>query len=448
MPRYEFKDGKSNKFWEIELEEESYTTRWGRIGTDGQETTKEFDSKSEARAEYDKLVASKVKKGYVLVGGGGGPQPAQRNAELEAAVLADLDGVDAYLVYGDWLVSKGDPRGELVAVQAAVARGDADAATRAREAELIAKVAEVDLGSAADLLEGGDLATVQVSYRLGFLHRLRIGFFDWEQYEEHSDRDFADIVVRTLSGPGGAFVRELSLGLNSLEGEADLDGMLRALGKKGPFPTVRSVVVGDFEFPDVTEISWVRVGDVGAVWKAFPNLERLEVQGAEINLGAIHAPALRHLELRTGGLPAQALKSLSKASFPELETLRVWTGSSHYGATSTMKDVAPLLDGRGTPKLKTLGLMNSELANEIAAALPTAKILPQLKELDLSMGTMTDEGGQHVVAAAPAFAHLERLHLHRNYLDATAAVLGTWSNVVLGSQGRVDDYGPYVAVGE
>lgn len=51
MPRYEFKEGKSNKFWEIELEDDSFTTRFGRIGSDGQENTKNFDSRAEAKRE-------------------------------------------------------------------------------------------------------------------------------------------------------------------------------------------------------------------------------------------------------------------------------------------------------------------------------------------------------------------------------------------------------------
>ncbi|MFO0668903.1 MAG: WGR domain-containing protein [Polyangiaceae bacterium] len=65
MPRYEFSEGTSNKFWEITLEGSSFTTRYGKIGTDGQVTLKEFDSADKAQKEYDKLVAEKTKKGYV-----------------------------------------------------------------------------------------------------------------------------------------------------------------------------------------------------------------------------------------------------------------------------------------------------------------------------------------------------------------------------------------------
>lgn len=68
MPRYEFSDGKSNKFWEIELQGKAFTTTYGRIGTSGQSTTKEFGSDGEASKQYEKLVAEKVGKGYQLVG--------------------------------------------------------------------------------------------------------------------------------------------------------------------------------------------------------------------------------------------------------------------------------------------------------------------------------------------------------------------------------------------
>ncbi len=68
MPRYEFSDGKSNKFWQIELSGNSFTTTYGRIGTDGQSTTKEWKSEDEASKQYEKLVAEKVGKGYKLVG--------------------------------------------------------------------------------------------------------------------------------------------------------------------------------------------------------------------------------------------------------------------------------------------------------------------------------------------------------------------------------------------
>src|SRR4051812_36575731 len=69
MPRYEFSEGRSNKFWQIELSGASFTTTFGRIGAAGQSSTKTFESAAKAKLEYDKLVAEKVKKGYTLVAG-------------------------------------------------------------------------------------------------------------------------------------------------------------------------------------------------------------------------------------------------------------------------------------------------------------------------------------------------------------------------------------------
>ncbi len=96
MPRYEFKEGTSNKFWEITLDGSAFTTKYGKVGTDGQETIKEWDSDDKAKKEYDKLIAEKVKKGYKLVSGGApaaaaAPAPAKAAAApaKKAAVFED-----------------------------------------------------------------------------------------------------------------------------------------------------------------------------------------------------------------------------------------------------------------------------------------------------------------------------------------------------------------------
>jgi len=52
------------KFWAIKRDGASFTVKYGKIGTDGQEKTKEFDDEAAAEKEYDKLVAEKTKKGY------------------------------------------------------------------------------------------------------------------------------------------------------------------------------------------------------------------------------------------------------------------------------------------------------------------------------------------------------------------------------------------------
>jgi predicted DNA-binding WGR domain protein len=89
MPRYEFVEGSSSKFWEIQLEGTSFITTYGRIGTDGQSSMKEWDTEARARKEYDKLVAEKVKKGYLLVGGAdAAPAREESEDDIDTVVAA------------------------------------------------------------------------------------------------------------------------------------------------------------------------------------------------------------------------------------------------------------------------------------------------------------------------------------------------------------------------
>lgn len=62
--RFEFAEGASNKFWEIDIDGDKVTTRWGRQGTDGQSKTKTFADSAAAKKEFDKLIKEKTEKGY------------------------------------------------------------------------------------------------------------------------------------------------------------------------------------------------------------------------------------------------------------------------------------------------------------------------------------------------------------------------------------------------
>ena len=62
---FEFVDASSSKFWEITLQGPAFITRYGKIGSAGQKTLKEFATEGAAKSEHDKLVSEKTKKGYV-----------------------------------------------------------------------------------------------------------------------------------------------------------------------------------------------------------------------------------------------------------------------------------------------------------------------------------------------------------------------------------------------
>lgn len=61
---FELLEGNSSKFWELTLRGQSFTTRYGKIGSGGQTTLKEFASDEDARREADSLISQKTRKGY------------------------------------------------------------------------------------------------------------------------------------------------------------------------------------------------------------------------------------------------------------------------------------------------------------------------------------------------------------------------------------------------
>ena len=72
MPYFEFigedKESEaafSSKYWQIDQVGKKLNIRFGKIGTDGQLTAKEFASEEDASQEYEKLIRSKTKKGYI-----------------------------------------------------------------------------------------------------------------------------------------------------------------------------------------------------------------------------------------------------------------------------------------------------------------------------------------------------------------------------------------------
>jgi DNA ligase 1 len=62
---FEFTEGKSSKFWEVEVSGADMTTRWGRIGSAGQSKTKSFADTAAAGAAAAKLIAEKTAEGYI-----------------------------------------------------------------------------------------------------------------------------------------------------------------------------------------------------------------------------------------------------------------------------------------------------------------------------------------------------------------------------------------------
>ncbi len=61
---FEFRDATSQKFWEITRTGASFKVRYGKIGSGGQRTLKEFATDAQAETEAAKLIREKTSKGY------------------------------------------------------------------------------------------------------------------------------------------------------------------------------------------------------------------------------------------------------------------------------------------------------------------------------------------------------------------------------------------------
>lgn len=179
-------------------------------------------------------------------------------------------------------------------------------------------------------------------------------------------------------------------------------------------PNLTALFLGDIIMEE-NEISWIEQSDVAPLFAAYPALEHFRVRGGNgLSLGHIRHERLKSLVIESGGLPAQVVRDLAAAELPALEHLEVWLGDDNYGGDATIDDVLPLIVNNPFPNLHYLGLRDSIIADAIAVAIATAPILERIKVLDLSLGTLGNNGAAALLAS-PGLAHLERLDLHHHY---------------------------------
>ena len=62
--RLEYKEKASQKLWEISVTGSTINIKFGRLGTKGQNSVKKMSTPDAAKKEIEKLIKSKLKKGY------------------------------------------------------------------------------------------------------------------------------------------------------------------------------------------------------------------------------------------------------------------------------------------------------------------------------------------------------------------------------------------------
>ena len=81
-----------------------------------------------------------------------------------------------------------------------------------------------------------------------------------------------------------------------------------------------------------------------------------------------------------------------------------------------MEDLTPILEGTRLPRLERLGLRDSDRSDDVAEMIAEAAITQRLRAVDLSLGTLGDEGAEALLAS-PAIKRLAELDLHHHYLS-------------------------------
>lgn len=243
--------------------------------------------------------------------------------------------------------------------------------------------------------------------------------YEYEEIDEEG-KSCETIVADILADPEFLNLEEVIIGC---WGEAWDDGegaetiINDIIENKEKFSHIKSLFVGDMDFEEC-EVSWIVQGNYEKLFEAMPQLEKLTIKGStELELGKVNAPNLRSLEIICGGLPKEVIESVRDANLPALEELRLYIGVDDYGFDGSIEDIKELLEKSNFPKLKILGLCDSQIQDEICEAVLASGYMKQIERLELSMGSLTDKGGQLLLDKLPEFPNVNYLDVHYHFLS-------------------------------
>lgn len=319
-----------------------------------------------------------------------------RNVELEAKLREDPSDLANHLIYGDWLQSRGDPRGQLVALQHALAAAEgtpAAAELRAREREYRRQHLSHLFGP---LRRVADVVTV--SWSLGFIDAAFIG----------SSAPPLPTLAALLRLPVAARLRSLGL-TTKLLWHPRLE---QVLCQSEVTTGLRELELGDhihrgqqLEPP----LNFSRL------WTQLRSMRKLTICHERPPLRSLHSSTLEHLELRMLGLPdpefvEELRESGPRASdshtrhfvagrLPRLRTLTLDFESAEDMSPVAFADLLALPEFDGVTELNLRLPANRPVPVAVAKILASIPRLSLLERLDLS-GCVVDERGMEALLHA------------------------------------------------
>lgn len=263
-------------------------------------------------------------------------------------------------------------------------------------------------------------------------------------YEDYENGvQMKQLIEKLAAQPESKELESLVIGDWGGSYENDSSSVVEALVQaKEAFPKLRKLFIGDMDSEEC-EVSWIMQSNIAPVFTAFPELTSLTVQGSTgLSLNPARHEKLEELVIICGGLGKDVLDSIAQAHLPRLKKLELYLGVDSYGFDGTLEDVLQVAEPGKFPELVYLGLKDSEIQDELAAALADAPILDQLHTLDLSMGTLTDAGAEALLNS-DRVKKLQRLDLSHHYMSEK--MIKRWRQFGLNvdvsdAQGEDDEY--------
>lgn len=235
-------------------------------------------------------------------------------------------------------------------------------------------------------------------------------------YDESDETTWPDKFAEFLETEGADDVEAILVGSWGSMGEGDssadiVDALVTAAEQ---LKKLTGIFVADVTYEEC-ECSWITQTDLSPILAAYPNLKHFGARGGQdLRLGKLHHQNLETLIIETGGLDQLVVQEVASAQLPNLKHLELWLGDTGYGATWESDDLKPILSGNSFPKLEYLGLKNSEAQDDVAKMVAASPLLARIKVLDLSMGTISDEGVEALLSN-DAIKKLKKLDIHHNF---------------------------------
>jgi uncharacterized protein (TIGR02996 family) len=347
---------------------------------------------------------------------------AVTEADLVAGIVAAPDDDAPRTVYGDWLLDRGDPRGDLLIAQCALARADADDRPIAETGPLRDRVRALIASHGASWLDAPFAITAgYYELRRGMVEHVELMQGDVDAI---ALRDAAPI-LRSFAGSHSlapamfAAARVLPIDQLQLVGATELDVVRRGCTALDRLTSLELRKVRGSVVPHHVEVG---------------RLDRLEIQLVAAQPGqavldriAVAQPRLRHLGLANltladlspiAALPLASLELAHLADVPLPANAQV---TSFALAASRLAPFDVLFDK--LPALRHLRLSRVRMSDRHAFELSAAPELARITRLDLSHNELTSDGAR-AIARSPYARNLIELRLTGNSVnEATRGAL-------------------------